>query len=111
MICTARDPNHGAIGTQEEEGAPCRSSAVLLTQIGLMCHGQTFPVTNFHLQDIDTGIFRNTQKQQAGNKGQILLNKGTVPLFRSQLKMEAIVTLTVPMKPSLKPVKGLSVPS
>lgn len=40
-----------------------------------------------------------------------IAEQGHCVLFRSQLKREAIVTLTVPMKPSLKPVKGPSVPS
>lgn len=59
-------------------------------------------------------MFRNTQKQQAGNKPEILLNEGTVPAFRSQLEMEAVLnythSITIPRKPSLKPANGSSVP-
>lgn len=39
-------------------------------------------------------MFRKTQKQQVGNKWWISLNKGTVPVFRSPLEMETMVSCT-----------------
>lgn len=50
--------------------APCRSCATFpsLTQTG--CSNFLWAaLSSHHLQDIHTGVFRNTQKQQAGNKG------------------------------------------
>lgn len=60
------------------------------------------------------GTFRDTHKQQTGNKSKVLLNKGTVQAFKSQPEVEATLSyahsVTVPMKPSLKPGNGSSVP-